>query len=247
MTALTIAWKEFRSFLNSPVAFIFLIIFLLYLAGAYFIWGAQAQGQRITFFTLQQTSLAFYFYGLPVAFAILVPALSMRLWPDELKLGTVELLLSYPLKTSQIVLGKFLAGLGLIAVGLLLTLAVPLTVSGYGSFDWGPVFGAYGGALMMGAAFLSVGLFMGALCKEQVTAFIITAVICVILVTAGDALLNQFIPESWHGLSNALSFTTRFRHIGTGVVSLTDVVYFTSFTVLFLVLNVTVIECRKGR
>ena len=241
---MTIAWKELRSFLNSPIAYIFLIAFTAWMAGSYFVWGKVGQG--VTFFSVGNTALDVYFSLVPQAFVLLVPAMAMRLWPDELKSGTVELLLTYPVRSWQVVCGKFLAGLALIAIGLCFTLPVPLTVSGYGEMDWGPVIGAYIASLLVGGAFLSIGLFMGALCSEQVTAFIVTAGLCLLLVLIGDTLINLFIPRELHAFSNALSFSSRFTYLGRGVVDLADTFYFTSFTAVFLILNATVLETRKG-
>lgn len=241
---ITIAWKELRSFLNSPIAYIFLIAFTGWLSGSYFVWGKVGQG--LTFFSVGNTSLDVYFSLVPQAFVLLVPALAMRLWPDELKSGTVELLMTYPLRTWEVVCGKFLAGLALIALGLVFTLPVPWTVAVYGDLDWGPVWGAYIASLMLGGAFLSIGLFMGALCSEQVTAFIVTAAICLLFVLMGDTLINLFIPRGLHELSNALSFSARFNYLGRGVVDVADAFYFSSVTGVFLLLNCTVIESRKG-
>jgi ABC-2 type transport system permease protein len=239
----TIAWKEFRSFLNSPLAYIFLICFLGFLSMKFFITGTD-QG---TFWTGSQAELNQFFSLIPQAFVLLIPALSMKLWPDELKSGTIELLMTYPVKTWQVVMGKYLAGLYLIVLGLLLTLMTPLVVSDYGDLDWGPVMGAYLAALLLGGAFLAMGLFFGALFKEQVTAFIVTALLCGVLVLLGTTLNKLFIPQGLHAISEHLSFTNRFNYLGRGVVPLADVTYFVLFAVTFLVLNVTVVECRKGR
>ncbi len=245
MVSLTIAAKEFKGFLSSAVAYIFLAAFILWLNGSYFVW--QKLGTTYNFFTVQSTVLDVWFSMVPMAFVLLVPAHAMKLWPDELKTGTIELLMSYPVKTRQIVMGKFLAGLFLILVGLALTLVVPWTVGQYGELDRGPVIGAYLASALVGGAFLAVGLFMGALCREQVTAFIVTALICLALVLMGDTLTNLFLPQSWHGITNALSFSVRFDDLGRGVANFPSVIYFLSFTVVCLVLNVAVVECRKGR
>ena len=248
MTVFRMAWKEFRGFLNSPVAYIFIILFVMALSGTYFIWGYFGN----TFFRQPTTELDGYFQLLPLAFVLLVPALSMKLWPDELKSGTIELLMSYPVKSWQLVLGKFVGGLYLITFALLCTLPTPMVVSDYGPLDWGPVLGAYLGALMLGGSFLAIGLFMGALCKEQVSAFILTAGVSLAFVILGTPYFITTLPQEIFGLrvvdvANVLSFTTRFEHIGKGVLDLADLVFFTSTAALFLVLNITVIECRKGK
>lgn len=244
MVTWSIAWKEFRSCINSPVAYIFLIIFLLILQGTYFVTGGKAG----TFFIQPTADLGGFFLAMPTALAILVPALAMKLWPDELKSGTVELLLSYPLKSWQVVVGKFFAGFLIILAGLGIScLLTPSTVENYGLLDWGPVWGGYLASALLGAAFLALGQFMGALCREQVTAFILTLFLCVILIVIGDAQMNAFIPKTWQRWTDALSFNVRFNYLGRGVVDIGDTLFFGSFTAMFLVLNVMVIECRKGR
>ena len=245
--ALTIAGKQFRSFINSPVAYIFLVLFTLYLAGSYFIWGANVGGQKLDIWTFGSTELDLYFHQLPMAFVILVPALSMMLWPDELKSGTVELLVSYPVRSWQVVMGKFMGGFALVLIALLCTVMTPIEVASLGALDVGPVLGSYLGSLLMGGAFLSVGLFMGALCKEQVSAFILSVLVCGLFVVLGDTLTNQFLPEWMHAVSNALSFENRFNYLQRGILDWVDIFYFVSVTALFLILNVTVMECRKGK
>lgn len=240
-----ICGKEFRGFVNSPLAYIFLVLFLLHLGASYFFGNLAMQG--FTGLQVKEASLETFFAALPFAFVIIVPALAMKLWPDELKLGTVELLLSYPVKPSQVVLGKFLAGLLLLAVGLLCTLVTPFTVAKYGSLDWGPVVGSYVGSLLLGGAFLSVGLFAGALCREQVTAFILTLLVCGGLALVGK---SEFLATSSSGFAEVaarVSFNARFDSMAKGVVDLRDAVYFLSFIAAFLTLNVTVLEARKAK
>lgn len=253
---LTIAAKEFRGLAFSAVAYIFLLVFGLVLTGAWFGWGSD---QGVTFFRLEQLEFGSFFSQMPLALAALVPALSMKLWPDEMKSGTIELLMSYPIRAWQIVLGKFLAGLLLILVALAITLVVPWVVSGYvdDSLDMGPILGAYLASILLGGAFLAMGLFFGALAREQVTAFIITALFCGALVLFGEPKIKLLLPEEVsliglvdlpvHAMSDTLSFSTRFAFLGKGVVPYADVAYLALFGVLFLVLNVTVLECRKGK
>jgi ABC-2 type transport system permease protein len=236
----TIAWKEFRSLLTSPLAYIFVCIFLLMTGGIYYVFE-----HKLAFDT---TGATFgWFSKIPWAFAILVPALAMKLWPDEIKSGTIELLMSYPVRPWQVVLGKFMGGMGLLKVALLLTVFVPLTISSYGDLDWGPVIGAYVASLLVGGAFLAMGLFFGALAKEQVTAFAITLFFCLILSALGTLYARLLLPPELAAVQEHLSFTTRFSYLARGVVPLADVLYFLLFGVVFLVLNVTVLECRKGK
>jgi ABC-2 type transport system permease protein len=237
--------KEFRGFVNSPLAYIFIVLFLLYLGATYFFGSIAMQG--FTGLQVKEASLETFFSALPYAFVIIVPALAMKLWPDELKLGTIELLMSYPVKPLHVVLGKFFAGMALLAVGLLCTLVTPITVAKYGALDWGPVTGSYLASLLLGGAFLSVGLFAGALCREQVTAFILTLLVCGGLVLIGK---TEFLATSSSGfaeVASRISFNARFESMAKGVVDLRDAVYFLSFIVAFLTLNVTVLEARKAK
>jgi ABC-2 type transport system permease protein len=244
----TIFSKEFRGFVNTPLAYIFVVLTLVWLGVAFF-FGKTPGG--FTALQVKEASLEMFFVNLPLAFVILVPALAMKLWPDELKLGTIELLMSYPVRPWQVVLGKFLAGLVLIAVTLLATVVTPLTVQAYamteGGLDWGPVWGAYCAGLLLGAAFLAVGLFAGALCREQVTAFIVALFVCGGLVLAGQKEVMLQVSEGVAEIGRLVSFQTRFESMARGVIDVRDVGYFASFTALFLLLNVVVLECRKAR
>jgi ABC-2 type transport system permease protein len=245
----TVFWKEFRGFVNTPLAYIFIVLFLVYLSWAYFVGSLAAGG--FTGIQLKEASLEAFFHRLPLAFVILVPALAMKLWPDELKLGTIELLMSYPVKPWQVVVGKFLAGWLLIAVTLAATLITPITVQRYATqangLDWGPVWGSYAASLLLGGAFLSVGLFAGALCREQVTAFIVSLFICGGLVLVGQTEVMLQVGDFMGELFRQISFQTRFESMARGVIDLRDVVFFASFAGLFLTLNVVVLECRKAK
>jgi ABC-2 type transport system permease protein len=244
----TVFWKEYRGFINTPLAYIFVILTLVLLGVSYF-FGKTPAG--FTALQVKEASLEAFFVTLPFAFVILVPALAMKLWPDELKLGTIELLMSYPVRPWQVVLGKFLAGWLLIAVTLAATLITPITVQRYAvssnGLDWGPVWGSYAAGLLLGAAFLSVGLFAGALCREQVTAFIVALFVCGGLVFCGQKEVMLQVGDTVGELFRLISFQTRFESMSRGVVDIKDVVYFASFTALFLFLNVVVLECRKAK
>jgi ABC-2 type transport system permease protein len=244
----TVFAKEFRGFVNTPLAYIFVVLTLVWLGFRFFFGGSPG---GFTALQVKEASLEMFFVNLPWAFVILIPALSMKLWPDELKLGTIELLMSYPVKPWQVVVGKFLAGLLLVAVTLAATLITPITVQSYAvhenGLDWGPVWGAYAAGLLLGAAFLSVGLFAGALCREQVTAFIVALFVCGGLVLLGQKEVMLQVSEGVAELGRLVSFQTRFESMSRGVIDIRDVAYFASFTALFLFLNVVVLECRKAK
>jgi ABC-2 type transport system permease protein len=133
------------------------------------------------FFARGQADLRGLFEAVPLLMLLLVPALTMRLWAEEAKQGTIEVLLTLPAKDHELVSGKFLASWALLGVGLALTLPLPFTVAGLGRLDWGPVWGGYVGALLLGAAYLAVGQFVSALTENQILAFILALLVCMAL------------------------------------------------------------------
>src|SRR5690242_9910871 len=165
-TTLAVARREFRSFFNSPVAYIVIGVFLVVAGWLYF----------STVFIAGQASLRAFFSISPVLFVVFAPAVTMRLLAEERKTGTIELLLTMPLQDWQVVLGKFLAALGMVAVGLAWTLPYPFIVASFtvkgASFDWGPAIAGYLGLLLMASSFLAVGLWASALSKNQIVGFI---------------------------------------------------------------------------
>jgi ABC-2 type transport system permease protein len=230
--------REFRSYFLSPIAYVVGAIFLglggFLFFRFLFIEAAGAAEARMTS----------YFGLLPMFFVVLIPALTMRLWAEERKLGTLELLLTFPVKTGQIITGKFLAALLFIAVLLGLTLPYPITLSILGDLDWGTVVAGYLGALLLAASYLSLGLFLSSLTRDQIIALILSVVVL--------ALLN-WLPQlaalfGGPGLVEAahvISPNTHFGSITRGVVDLSDLIYYVCFCGFFLFLNSIAIEVRK--
>ena len=165
---LSIAKKELRAYFMSPIALIFLGAFLLASLFVFF-WVE-------TFFLRNIADVRPLFSWLPILLIFLVGALTMRLWSEEQKLGTLEILLTLPVETHKLVLGKFLAGLALVGLALALTLGIPITVSMMGELDWGPVIGSYIGALLLAGAYLAIGLYISSLTENQIVALIFTCV-----------------------------------------------------------------------
>ena len=159
----SVALRELRSYFNSPIAYIFLAAFVG--AALFTFFNIKA------FFSHGQADLRGLFDAIPLLTLLLVPALTMRLWAEEAKQGTMELLLTLPARDHELVCGKFLASWALLAIGLAMTLPLAITVSSLGNLDWGPVVGGYVGALLLGAAYLSVGQFVSALTENQILAF----------------------------------------------------------------------------
>ncbi len=222
--------REFSAYFVSPIAYIVISIFLLVTGWFFF----------ATFFLFNQANLRTFYTLLPVVFAFVIPAITMRLISEELNIGSDEILLTMPVTYGDVILGKFLASVALIMAMLIPTLAYPLTVSFMGQLDWGPVVGGYVGAVFLGAAFSAVGLFASALTRNQVIAFIIGLVICFML-TLIDKMLF-FLPQSLLGVFSYLGADFHFQNIAKGIIDSRDILYFISvcFVGLFgahLVLN----------
>ena len=184
---------------------------------------------------------------IPWVFLFFVPAITMRLWAEEKKIGTMELLMTLPIKDGEAVLGKFAAALGLLGLALALTFPLPIIVSTVGNLDWGPVFGGYLGSILIGAAYLSIGVFVSSLTENQIVAFILSVVGIFALYMIGSDIVIFSLPSSMAPIMEYLSLGTHFESIGRGVIDLRDIVYYVSVIVFFLYLNVRFIESRKWR
>jgi ABC-2 type transport system permease protein len=217
--------KEFRTYFVSPIAYIVISIFLI-VAGWFFF---------STFFLFNQASMRNFFALLPVIFAFVIPAVTMRLFSEELNVGTYEILLTMPVTYREVVLGKFLAGVAFVAAMLLPTLAYAVTVNFLGDLDWGPVVGGYVGAVLLGASFSAVGLFASSLTRNQIVAFIIGVAICFALVLVDKILF--FLPAPLVGVLGYLGADFHFGNISKGILDSRDVIYFLS--VIFVGLYAT--------
>lgn len=228
--------REFKSYFRSPIAYIFISAFLI-VSGWFFYQ---------TFFVLDYASLRNYFDVLPWLFLIFVPMITMRLWAEERKVGTMEVLMTLPIRDHEAVLGKYLASLAFLALALLLTIPMPITAAVYGDPDVGAIVAGYIGGLFMGAAYLAMGIFVSSLTQNQIVAAIIGWVICFILFFIGNDLVLFNTPNSLVPLLEYLGLGNHFESIGRGVLDLRDVIYYMSVIVFFVYLNVRVIEARKA-
>ncbi len=229
--------KELFSAYNAPATY-GIVVFLLLFAGLWFFYV-----QR--FFALDTASLRPYFSVLPIAFTFVVPALTMKSWAEERKIGTDELLLTLPLSEWELVLGKFLAAYTVLLLALALTLPVPLTLLPLGSFDPGAIFGEYLGALLLGASTVSAGLLLSSLAKSQVGAFLGSVVILLVLTMGNQVTVLLDVPVAVAAVVNYLSLAFHFESFSKGVVDSRDVAYFVLSTVLLLLLNTRVLTYRK--
>jgi len=214
--ALRICRKEFQAYFLSPIAYIVIAIFLLVTGWFFF----------STFFLLNQASLRNFFGLLPTVLAFVTPAVTMRLFAEELSIGSYETLLTLPVTDHDVIAGKFLASSTFIAAMLVPTLAYPVTVSLLGSLDWGPVAGGYLGALLLGAAFSAIGLLASALTRNQIVAFIVGMAICFGLTLVDQMLF--FVPRALLGTLTYLAVDAHFQNIAKGVLDTRDIVYFLS-------------------
>jgi ABC-2 type transport system permease protein len=225
--------KEFRSYFVSPIAYIVISIFLIVIGWFFF----------STFFLFNQVSLRNFFGLLPIMFAFVIPAVTMRLVSEELNVGTYEILLTMPVSFKDVILGKFLAAVAFVAAMLIPTLAYPVIVSFLGDLDWGPVIGGYIGAILLGASFSAVGLFASSLTRNQIVAFIIGVAICFALVLIDKILF--FIPPWLAGVLEYLGADSHFENISKGILDSRDIFYFLSLTFLGLYATHLIME-EKG-
>lgn len=234
-TVWTIARKEFRSYFQSPIAYIFITVFLA-LTHFFFFRG---------FFVIGQSTLREFFSLIPLVFLLFVPAVTMRLWAEERKLGTMELLLTFPVKDWEVVLGKFLASFGFLAAALACTLPLAVTVAILGNPDDGAIVGGYLGCLLLGGTYLALGLWISALTSNQIIAFILTAAACFFLYIIGEPVVMSSVPDALAAFVAQLSVGYHFDSIGRGVLDSRDLLYYLSIIAFFLFLNIRSIESRK--
>jgi ABC-2 type transport system permease protein len=230
--------REFLGYFRSPVAYVFLVVFLMASVGLAFFVGQ--------FFRANQASLESFFVFHPWLFLFLIPAVGMRLWSEEKRSGTVELLFTLPLTTLDAVLGKFLAAWAFLAVAILLSFPMAITVGYLGDPDWGVIASGYLGSILMAGSYLGVCSLTSALTKNQVISFVLSVLACLILVFLGwsvfNGALSAVLPVWAVDLIANFSFVTHFDAFTKGIIDPKDVVFFLSLTGLTLFLNVVALE-----
>jgi ABC-2 type transport system permease protein len=236
MSATTaIAKRDLRAYFNSPVAYIVVAVYMI-LAGYLFF---------NTLFIEHQAEMRGYFSLCPMLFSFIIPAMTMRLLAEEKGSGTLELLITNPVRDWQVVVGKFLAGMGLLAVLLGLTLFYAFTLNSLGPIDKGPTYGGYLGLLLMGGAYVAIGLMASALTKNQIVAFIVAFAISFTLYLFGR--IVQIVPPSLQGIVAFLSIDAHFESISRGVIDTRDVIYYLSVITVCLVVATVSLESRKWK
>lgn len=214
--------KEFKSYFVSPIAYIVISVFLLVTGWFFF----------STFFIYNQADMRSFFSLLPLVFAFIVPAITMRLFSEELSVGSYEILLTMPVTFTDVVLGKFMAAVAFIAAMLVPTLSYPIFISFLGQLDWGPVIGGYIGALLLGATFSAVGLFSSSLTKNQIIAFITAMAICFALTLVERMLF--FVPADIIKFLEYMGANYHFQNISKGIIDSRDILYFISMSFIAL-------------
>lgn len=230
----SIARKELSTWFSSPAAFIFLGAFSAVCLFLFF-WVEQ-------FFARNIVDARPLFEWMPVLLIFLSAALTMKMWSEERRMETLEFLFTMPVKTLHLVLGKFLACLGLVAVALALTLGIPLTVSFMGPLDWGPVLGAYTASLLLAAAYCSIGLYVSSRNENQIASLILTTLIGFAFYLVGAQTLSGLVGVRWAEYLGLAATGVRFESITRGILDLRDVYYYVSIVGVFVTLNVFSLE-----
>lgn len=239
---LSIFKRELRGYFATPVAYVFIVIFL-FLTGifTFYIGG---------FFERGQADLEPFFRFHPWLYLFLIPAISMRLWSEERKSGTIELLMTLPVTLGEAVLGKFLAAWCFTAIALMLTFPMWITVNYLGGPDNTVILFGYLGSLLMAGGFLAIGSCISALTKNQVIAFVISVVICFLIILSGYSIVLDFFrawaPQPVVDAIGSFSFLTHFDSIKKGVIDARDVLYFGTLIAFWLYANTLVINVKKA-
>lgn len=227
--AILITRKELAGYFSSPIAYVFLIAFLL-LSVANMIY-LQA------FFEVGQASMRLFFESLPWIYLILVPAITMRSWSEERREGTIELLMTLPLRPGEVLAGKFLSGWVFLGIALALTLPVPMIVSTLGDLDWGLVIGSYVGSFLLGGAYLAIGICVSAMSRNQILSFILAAFFCLAFLAVGKEEFMSVLPRQLAEVAQLVGFLPHFANIQRGVIDTRNLAYFASVIFFFLVVN----------
>src|SRR3984885_6418488 len=234
--------RELRSYFSTPLAYVFILIFLVLANSFTFYLGG--------FFERGQADLAPFFNFHPWLYLFLIPALAMRLWAEERKTGSIELLMTQPVTLWEAVLGKFFAAWIFSALALGLTFPLWITVNYLGNPDNGTILAAYVGSLLLAGGFLAVGSCMSALPRNQVVAFILSVVACFLFLLAGFPLVldvfRSWAPQAIVSAIASLSFLTHFESIAKGVIDIRDLLYFGMLIAFFLLATSITLELRKA-
>jgi ABC-type uncharacterized transport system involved in gliding motility auxiliary subunit len=232
----TIFAREFAAYFNAPIAYIFIVVFLAVNSGLF----------MTSFFLSGTADMRGFFSLLPITLIVFIPAITMRLWSEDSKSGTIALLHSFPMSAMDLVLGKFFASFLFYLIALAGTLIIPIMIVFLGRPDIGPIIGGYFGSALLGAFYLAVGIFISGLFKDQIIAFILGMVACFVFYMVGTDYI-AIVLDGWIGglgtlLNGAIGTANHFASIERGVIDIRDIIYFLSYTILFLWLNSVTVE-----
>jgi len=233
--ALVISRREIRTYFNSPVAYIVVPVFLVITGYLFF----------TQLFLEKQADMRGFFNIMPLLFMFLIPAITMRLLADEKSSGTLELLITMPVRDWEVVVGKFLAAMALLCTAIGLTLVFAITVKSLGPLDRGPTIGGYLGLVLMGGAYVSIGVMASSLTRNSIVSFIVAFAISFALYLLGR--LTQFLPEALQRLVAYLSIDGHFENIGRGVIDTRDLIYYLSVMGVCLLVATLSLESRRWR
>lgn len=234
--------REFMSYFESPVAYVFLVVFLVLLSFLTF--------SVANFYERRIADLYPFFFWHPWVYILLVPAATMGLWAEERRIGSIEILLTMPITMSQAIIGKFLAAWAFITVAIILTLPIIITTCYLGNPDMGVIIAGYIGSIMMAGAYVSVGMLTSSMTKSQVISFVLALLFCMTLLLAGwDPVVRYFVrwAPNWlvEGIAS-FSFMPHFESMQKGVIDLRDIGYFLSVVIFMLFATNVVLDNRKS-
>lgn len=232
---LYISQRELKKYFNSPTAYIVCFLFLLIAGGLFWLDFFQAATVELT--------MRGFFVQAPLFLAFFVPAVTMGLLSEERRSGTLEMLMTLPVRDSEVVLGKYLAAMGLLTAVLAATLVYPLTLAGLGDLDLGPVAGGYLGLLLLGSAYVAIGVMVSSWTEDQIVSILIAFFLCFALYIMGE--LARHAPPALAEVLQQLSTRLHFDNIARGVVDLRDLVYYLSVTVFGLVVSTVTLSARR--
>lgn len=227
--------KELASYFHSPIAYVVISVFLAIVNWLFF----------KPFFLVGEASLRSFFDILPWLILFLAPALTMRVWAEEKKSGTFEILMTLPISNWQAVIAKFLGAFIFLLLIIVLTFNLPLTVGNMGNLDWGPVIGGYLGVIFIGMVYLSVGLFFSSVTRNQIIALVGTLVACFLILVAGSNFVLAGLPNLLAKILTTAGLANHYGNLAKGVLDTKDFVYFFSVAFFFLWLNARILEARK--
>ncbi|MDJ0934530.1 MAG: ABC transporter permease subunit [Kiloniellales bacterium] len=239
---LTILRRELAGYFTSPLAYVFITIFLMLSGALTFYLGS--------FFQRGQADLQAFFLFHPWLYLFLIPAVAMRLWAEERKTGTIEFLMTLPISTGQAVAGKFLAAWVFAGIALLLTFPIWVTVNVLGTPDNGVILATYLASWLMAGGFLAIGACLSAVTRNQVIAFVLAAAVCFVFNLAGIELVQNFLrawtPSFFADAVGSFSFLSNYQAISQGVIDLRHLLFFGSLIGIALLINTLIVDLRKG-